>query len=112
MKSWTVTSLIFLLSLFPMASRADMTRNEAIQLARAAVPEAVSKGTAIRHTRGAAQKELSIPDRGVKERCEESGDHYIVSFDTEQSGTLNGSVLARVTINRITGAVVEVVTYY
>ena len=89
-----------------------MTQHDAIQRARAAVPEAVSNGTAIRKTRGAPQKELSIPERGVRARCEESGDQYIVTFDTEQQGTLNGSVLARVTLNRFTEEVVEVVTYY
>jgi hypothetical protein len=89
-----------------------VTQTEAIRIARVAVPEAVSKGTAIRKTRGGPQKELSIPEGGVMERCEESGGHYIVSFDTKQAGALNGSILARVTINRLTGVVVEVVTYY
>ena len=112
MKAWTIALLICLPSMFPIAGRADMTQNEAIQRARAAVPEAVSNGTAIRKTRGAPQKELSIPERGVRARCEESGDHFIVSFDTEQAGTLNGSVLARVTLNRLSGEVIEVITYY
>ena len=112
MKSWTIVLLISALSLSPIAGRADMTQDEAIRVARAAVPEAVSKGTATRQTRGAPQKELVIPERGVRARCEESGDHYVVSFDTEQVSTLNGSVLARVTLNRFTGQVTEVVTYY
>ena len=104
--------IILLLSIFLIAHAAELTQAEAITKARAAVPQAVSKGTAIRKTRGAPQKELSIPKTGIKERCETSDEQFIVTFDNEQSGTLNGSILARVKINRRTGAVIEVVTYY
>ena len=104
--------LILLFSTFIMAVAADLTQPEAIRKARAAVPEAVSKGTAIRKTRGAPQKTLSIPKTGIKELCKEEGEHFIVSFDNQQTSTLNGSILATVKINRRTGAVVEVVTFY
>lgn len=103
----------FLVCVFPvMLCHGEITAKEAIRKARAAVAEAVKNGTAIRKTRGAPQKDFRIPETGVRERCEEAGTRYIVTFDSEQSGTLNGSVLAQVTLVRKTGKIVEVVTYY